>query len=351
MRTPALHGRPHTGTRRTLAAVVGLALFFAACAAPEPASGPAGPAPESSSPGAPTPAALPPEVPEPTGWLAAASGDTGRLVLLGDSFAAGEGAGEYRPAVEGARDSCHRSLHPVGAELVAPRNLANLACSRATTGHLQSAQRLVVTDPVRDAATVPAQLEQLRGTDPTLVILSLGGNNLDFSGLLQACLLETQPCDEDAQLKAEAAAQLSTLQPVLVSAYESVAAAVAAPVLVLPYPQLFSGSDGGCGRLDPGEQEFARHLITELNAVIRSAVDSSAAANIYYVADVEDSLAGHGACSEVPYVHSANLSGLLEAAGSRAADQELLHPTREGYRAMTRGMIRWAADHPVTGTP
>lgn len=349
MRAAALQGRPHTGTRRVLAAVVGVSLFLAACAAPEPVSSPAAAA--NSTPDAPNPAPSPLDVPEPTGWLAAASGSGGQLVLLGDSFAAGEGAGEYRPAVEGARDSCHRSVHPVGAELVAPRNLANLACSRATTGHLQSAQRLGVTDPVHDAATVPAQLEQLRGTNPTLVILSLGGNNLDFSGLLQACLLETQPCDEDPQLQGEAAAQLSTLQPVLVSAYQSVAATVSAPILVLPYPQLFDAADGGCGRLDPGEQEFARHLITELNSVIRLAVDSSAAANIYYVADVEDSLAGHGACSEVPYVHSANVSGLLEAAGSRAADQELLHPTRDGYRAMTRDVVQWAAGHPVAATP
>ncbi|MDK1328303.1 SGNH/GDSL hydrolase family protein [Arthrobacter sp. zg-Y1143] len=286
----------------------------------------------------------------PSGWLAGRSGDAGRLVLLGDSFAAGEGAGDYRPAVPGYRDSCHRSLHPVGTDLFAPENITNIACSRATTGHLEALQQLVTGDSGRDAESVPAQLEQLQAADPTLVLLSVGGNDLDFAGLLQACLLEAQSCSENPQLREDAAEQLAGLQPALAEAYSRTAAAVTVPVLVLPYPQLFDAPQDGCGRLDPGEQAFARQLITDLNATIRSAVVASPAANIFYVDAVEGALTGHGACSRDPYVHTANVSGLLEAAGSRAADQELLHPTRDGYRAMTRELIRWADQNPAPGT-
>lgn len=379
MRTPPL--RFSRRSRRNIraqresgpAAAAGTALFLAACsvflaacsaAAPEPPptdftptdSTPTGSTSAAPNPTAPTSDPVPPspDVPEPSGWLAGRSGDAGRLVLLGDSFAAGEGAGGYGPAVPGFRDSCHRSLYPVGTDLFAPQNIVNLACSRATTGHLHSRQQLVAGGSGRDAETMPAQLEQLQGlqlqgVEPSLVVLSVGGNDLDFAGLLQACLLDTLPCSEDPQLAEGAAGQLAALQPVLADAYARVAAAVTAPVLVLPYPQLFDAPQDGCGRLDPSEQAFARRLITDLNTTIRSAVDAVPAGNVFYVDAAEGALAGHGACSPDPYLHAANVSGLLEAAGSQAADQELLHPTRDGYRAMTRELVRWAAENPAPG--
>ncbi|MCC3302205.1 SGNH/GDSL hydrolase family protein [Arthrobacter sp. zg-Y895] len=343
--------------RRAAAGIAGAAILLSGCST-APAAGPpsdstttaaaASPDPTPTSSPSPTPT---PEQPRPSGWLAEVTGDVGRLAILGDSFAAGEGAGDYQPAVSGVRDSCHRSLHPPAAELFAPQNIANLACSRATTGHLTAQQRLAVTDPGAgpntDPGTVPAQLEQLRGFEPTLVVLSVGGNNLDFAGILQACLLETTPCSDDPQLAAHAAEQLSALEADLVDAYAGVAAAVSAPVLVLPYPQLFDEPGGDCGRLSTAEQRFGRDLINDLNAVIRSAVDSSSAPNIYYVDAVEQALAGHGACSPEPFVHAADVSGLLKAADSFTANQELLHPTSAGYRAMTAELVRWAAEHPV----
>ncbi|MCC9175408.1 SGNH/GDSL hydrolase family protein [Arthrobacter sp. zg-Y179] len=349
--------RTCAGARRSAAAgIVGTALLLSGCSTAPAAGPPSGSTTTAASPDPtpsdPTPSPAPtPEPPRPSGWLAEVTGDAGRLAILGDSFAAGEGAGDYQPAVSGGGDSCHRSLHPPAAELFAPQNIANLACSRATTGHLTAQQRLAVLDPgagpATDPGTVPAQLEQLQGFEPTLVVLSVGGNNLDFAGILQACLLETTPCSDDPKLVAHAAEQLSALEADLVDAYASVATAVPAPVLVLPYPQLFDEPDGDCGRLSTEEQRFGRDLIDDLNAVIRSAVDTSSFPNVYYVDAVEQALAGHGACSPEPFVHAADLSGLLRAADSFTANQELLHPTDAGYRAMTAELVRWATEHPV----
>ena len=346
--------------KRFAAGVVVAAVAMLTACAPTPAAGPEPSAGSSASavehqarpgaaPSSPSPqrsSTLGPTAAQPSGWLAAVSGDNGRLAILGDSFASGEGAGGYRPAGEARKDSCHRSRYAVASELFATENIANLACSRATTGHLAAPQQLAAVDPGSDPGAVPPQLDQLQGVDPTLVMMSLGGNNLDFAGILQACLLDTVPCTDDPQLVLEATAQLSLLQPDLEAAYSSVADAVAAPVLVLPYPQLFDVPAGGCGRLSPTEQEFARQLVGELNAVIRSAVEGVEQANVYYVDAVEESLAGHGACSDDPYLHAANVSGLLQAADSATANQELLHPTREGYRAMTAAIINWAKDYP-----
>ena len=316
---------------RIAAAVLGSAILLSACAVP-PAAGPPSGSPATASTTAPTTTASAPEPtsaapaptpepPHPSGWLAEVTGGAGRLAVLGDSFAAGEGAGDYQPALSNRRDSCHRSLHPPAAELFARQDIANLACSRATTGHLTAPQRLAALDPGggpdTDPGTVPAQLEQLQGFEPTVVVLSVGGNNLDFAGILQACLLAVTPCSEDPQLVAHAAEQLSTLEADLVNAYASVAAAVPAPVLVLPYPQLFDEPDGDCGRLSTAEQRFGRQLINDLNAVIRSAVDTSAVPNLYYVDAVEQALAGHGACS--PGTLCTRRRCLRAAAGRRFA--------------------------------
>ena len=354
--------------KRLAAGVLAAVAVLTACTA-APAAGPSDPAggsstsappvttttaeaPPSSSASSGPPSSADPEPPSPSGWLAAVSGEAGRLAILGDSFASGEGAGSYRPAGDARRDSCHRSTYAVAAELFAPDNIANLACSRATTGHLTAPQTLAFREPAQPGTgpgSVPPQLQQLQGFDPTLVILSVGGNNLDFAGILQACLLDAQPCTQSPALRADAAVQLAALQPALEEAYSAVGAAVAAPVLVLPYPQLFDAPDGGCGRLSAEEQGFARELVGELNTVIRAAVNNVPQANVYFVDAAEEALAGHGACSEDPYLHAANVSGLLQAADSPTANQELLHPTRQGYRAMTAAIVEWAAEHPVAG--
>ncbi|MCC3273201.1 GDSL-type esterase/lipase family protein [Arthrobacter zhangbolii] len=353
--------------KRLAAGVLAAVVILTACTA-TPAAGPSGPAGETTAsglspsaaapvspsapvPSAPVPSASEPEPSRPTGWLAAVTGDTGRLAILGDSFASGEGAGSYRPAGDARRDSCHRSTYAVASELFPPDSIANLACSRATTGHLTAPQTLAFREPTQPGAgpgSVPPQLQQLQGFDPTLVILSVGGNNLDFAGILQACLLDTRPCTENPALRADAAVQLAALQPDLEAAYSALASAVAAPVLVLPYPQLFDAPDGGCGRLSVEEQGFARELVGELNTVIRAAVNNVPQANVYFVEAAQDALDGHGACSEEPYLHAANVSGLLQAADSPTANQELLHPTRQGYRAMTDAIVEWAAAYPVT---
>src|SRR5665647_1919580 len=63
----------------------------------------------------------------------------GPLVILGDSFSSGEGAGSYRLGEDGVDELCHRSdltyaigLLADGAEII--------ACSGAVTGDLESPQ-------------------------------------------------------------------------------------------------------------------------------------------------------------------------------------------------------------------
>ena len=272
------------------------------------------------------------------GGLAAVAGPDARLVLLGDSFASGEGGGGYLP-VDGVPQSlCHRSAYPLLAAYYPPEQTFNLACSRARIEHLRQAQRVDDAHP----NGVAAQLEQLGGLRASLVLVSLGGNDIDFSRLLQACLLEETDCSRDGELAAGTGALLAAAEKSLEQAYRDIGSAVTAPVLVLPYPQLFDApAAASCGPLSPDEQRYGRRLVTELNAGIRRAVAAADRPNVHYVAPLESALDGRGACSTDPLVHSARLPGLAAAAASVPQSLELLHPTRAGYAAMTAALAGW----------
>lgn len=337
--------------KRLAAGVLGAAVVLTACSG-TPAVGPtrsgptSGPASRSeSAPPSETPLATPsgPPAPVPSGWLAEAIAGPGPVVLLGDSFASGEGAGRYQP-VDGVSGSlCHRSQYAVASSLVEPGGLANLACSRALTSNLDNQQQV----GPEAGATVPAQLDQLNqlGGEPSLVLVALGGNDIGFAGILQACLLEKEPCSSDAGLRTATTDRISSLEATLTGLYERLGQRVQAPVLVLPYPQLFDEPQTDCGRLSIAEQAYGRELVKELDTTIERAVAAARQPNVRYVESMQEALAGHGACSAVSYVNGAGAVGLLGAAGSVADSLEILHPTRDGYQAMTNALTTWAAEN------
>ena len=329
-------------------------------------------APAQPAPPPPVPAASPPSSLSPASGISAAErlaavlGNPGkpvRIALLGDSFASGEGAGSYLP-VDGVADSlCHRSAEalfagvpdsaaddggPGSGRAAALRQpeapvIFNLACSRAETASLGSAQQVAGHEP----AGVPAQLDELAGLRPDLVLLYVGGNDLGFADLLQACLLDAEPCSSDPALHADLAANLTRLQGSLGELYREVEAAAAAPVLVLPYPRLFDPGAEDCGRLSPEELDFGLGVTDALNNVLEQSVHAAARPGVRYVEALEESFAGRGACSGDALVNTARMGALLEAAGSESASLEVLHPTAEGYRVMSADLLAWLESHPL----
>lgn len=234
-------------------------------------------------------------------------------VALGDSYAAGQGAGPYL-------DSCVRSdnaYSELADALKTVKVVTNVACTGATT------QKVVET-----------QLGPLnRKTD--LVTITAGGNNLGFGNLVGYCgalALGVVP-DTDAALYAQACglasayseAQLNSgqLYADLASMIQSVhAAAPNAKIVVTGYPYLFEPI--GPGRTDALGQFIyqATDLANSLNGTIALAAGNAADGGIdVEFVGVTTAFDGHGVLTTDPWI---NLGG-------STADN--FHPNAKGYQA------------------
>jgi lysophospholipase L1-like esterase len=116
----------------------------------------------------------------PVAWALPGDGRFSILVM-GDSYSAGNGGGGYY-----GPKGCRRSRHNYGEELGrivrrAPyrqqASVRTVACNGAVTADLLHAR-----------SGRPAQVEEIdRG--PDLILLTIGGNDLGFAGIVRSCLL------------------------------------------------------------------------------------------------------------------------------------------------------------------
>ena len=156
--------------------------------------------------------------------------DTLTYVALGDSYAAGQGGGNYL-------NSCLQSPAGYPALLDAEPKIklvSNLACSGATTA-----------DVIAQAQKVP------RGTK--LVTVTVGGNDLQVGAIAGACLLQADPAACVALIgQANYLLENDILLDSLLETYRAIAAAAPkAQIVVTLYPTLFPLSTS-----DPREAEI-----------------------------------------------------------------------------------------------
>ena len=180
------------------------------------------------------------------GALPAAAGSSGRVqyVALGDSYAAGQGGGDYL-------NDCLQSLNGYPYLLEPKRRIdlrANAACTGASTSEVSSTQL--------------SELNQ----DTGLVTLTVGAADLDLSGVLAACTA-VPPAPVGCQGAIHVALdQLALLGGSLSNLYALVAdAAPNALIVVTGYPYLFE--------IVPGDPTAAikvqiNNAITLLNSTI-----------------------------------------------------------------------------------
>lgn len=296
--------------------------------------------------------------------------DAEHVVVLGDSYSSGEGAGDY----DDAGGKCHRSPHTYAYALWPADQVTNLACSGAVSGdHLgHQVDRGSLLHPW------PSQRQQLDALDqaPDLVLLTMGGNDVNFSSIIRNCLFElgcnglvrggtclsTDLVTSAADLlpwcadgAANAAfsdpllwsAQLAGLRTTLVEYYRQVLYDVGAPVVVLPYVEVVPNTARGalaCVRPLPGvgthEFDLIRWLQAELNNQIAAAVQEvrgqGYGSRLFFAEDVATALQpDHTLCSD---------SGRrwMRPVISGLDSQEYVHPTAEGYRAIAAALVRWS---------
>ncbi len=276
------------------------------------------------------------------------------LLILGDSYSAGEGAYAYADATPGAEARCHRSDLTYLVPYISTHggDVVNLACSGAETQHLADMQE--GTDP---------QLDQILAMDtpPGAVVMTFGGNDIGFGPILTKCVVGPG-CHFLFGWADEWRTTIVDLPNSLTPAYLSVWDAVnspesidardgeLAPIVVLGYPQLFHEyTYGRCASdfttehtISASEIRLLNELGALLNSSIRTAVDRARAqgVEIYYVPDTRFSfLPDHTVC-DGDDAFAWGIQG-----NPFSADIESFHPKVDGYAAIEGEILRWARGH------
>ncbi|MHA7272760.1 SGNH/GDSL hydrolase family protein [Arthrobacter sp. TMT4-20] len=244
-------------------------------------------------------------------------------VALGDSYAAGFGAGFY----DLDQPACGRS--PLGLPgLLDEQRKIELTYNATCSGAKAAANP---NDAVPD---VPEQLaglvlnEQI-GAETDLVTVSAGGNDLDFGGVVGACATQVlKICQmvidgRTIQAQTSLAAALDDLYGELRTAAPN------ATIVVTGYPHLFSPKSGSEVLLSTEAQRLFNDGTDALNAVIKHTAEAN---GLQYV-DVAKRFTGHGIGTRDPWI---------TYTGFTAIDD--LHPNAKGYESGYFKAIRSAVN-------
>ncbi|GAA4371472.1 hypothetical protein GCM10023166_20800 [Paeniglutamicibacter cryotolerans] len=215
-----------------------------------------------------------------------------------------------------------------------------VACSRATVADFSgTAEHLL---PGR--REFPNQLAAIRARRPDVVVLLVGANDIGFPELLDDCLVrEAFDCSTDPAIASRTVGLMADLAPRLEALYTRLLDDTGAQVIVPAYPDLLDGS-GACGRINGAERTCGRAVISPLNSTIAKAVDKVGRGHrdgdrLRFVPETAAALGDHGPCSDDAWINPYGVVSLLNAAGSSARAQEVLHPTATGYAALSRVLI------------
>ncbi|CAN5321769.1 hypothetical protein BH23ACT9_BH23ACT9_28190 [soil metagenome] len=335
--------------------------------------------------------------------------DVRRLTIMGDSYSAGEGAGNYLEGTEVVGNSCHRSLDTYLAPLLEGRvNL--IACSGAVTADLFA--------PNQANAGEVRQLDAIHaGGTADAVVMTIGGNDVGFANVVRSCVLvpdchgkpvriicatgppATSPlfialppsgCLPDGRYDETVLDGVAGLYEPLLRSYRAVDNVLnranalrerggPAPIIVLGYVSPIPANPIARGRcsavLSPAEMVFLQSFVDALNQTIAAAVAEVAADGrpVHFVADVQDAFQpDHTYCDDDPFVnqlsaadnlltdqlrplntiHVMGVGSVGPTTAQRQAAQEQIHPNAWGYQAITAALLRWStsSDAPTTVT-
>ena len=227
----------------------------------------------------------------------AASASSVNYVALGDSYASGVGAGSYTSS-SGSCDRSTNAYSQLWANANSPASYVSVACSGATT-----------------SSVISSQLSALSAST-TLVSITVGGNDIGFSSVMETCVLDGSDC-VSAVHNAESEAQ-NQLPGELNSVLAGIKAdAPNARVVVLDYPELYDLSkSSGCIGLSTSN----RTALNQGAQLLDSEIQAAAGRYGDVFADVQNQFAGHEICDSSSWLHSVNILDVSES----------YHPTASG---------------------
>jgi lysophospholipase L1-like esterase len=227
-------------------------------------------------------------------------------VALGDSYSAGVGAGGYDPL----SGICLRSPHsyaPLWARSHQTSSFWFVACGAATVDDVRNFQIWFVNSH----------------TD--LVTISAGGNDVGFATTVVTCQLGSDSACLNAIATGRQKAE-TELPGKLDSAYAAIRQrAPHARVVVMGYPRLLE--TGSC----PGGMSLVkRQALAEGADHLASVISGRARAAGFEYVDMRPVYAGHGICSDTPWINDFLTGGVFES----------FHPTRTGYASGSLSALR-----------
>jgi lysophospholipase L1-like esterase len=222
-------------------------------------------------------------------------------VALGDSYASGVGAGDYLSA-SGSCDQSPNAYPALWAAANDPASYVSDACSGATTSSVLSSQL---------GALSPST---------TLVSLTVGGNNVGFSSVMETCNIYfflTSTCVSAIdQAEAEVEDDLPAALDSLLSAIQ--ADAPNATVVVLGYPDFYDLSQSSsCIGLSTTDRTDIDQGINLLDGVLQTAAEQYG--DVF--ADVRAAFAGHEICDSDPWLNSVDWTDFSVSYHPTAAGQ------------------------------
>lgn len=250
------------------------------------------------------------------------------LVVLGDSYASGTGAGDYQ---DGTAGNCWRSNNSYGEQVAARLraegrlgSFTNVSCSGAATADLAR--------PFKDR---PAQLDSLR-RDTGLVLLTVGTNDIDYAAYGGTCV---QADCTGAPTEAILAKLPQMGRNVTALLTEIRKRSPYARVVLVGYGRQVSTSDNppgatldpicGDGILTTAERQEGNKVADGLDATLRSA---ARAARVTFASPFAypDRFDGHALCEAgTPF-----LRGFDALAPGQEGPEAVFHPNQLGQTAL-----------------
>ena len=227
-----------------------------------------------------------------------AEASTVHYVALGDSYSSGLGAGSY-----GSSGSCDRSANAYAQlwdNAYGPASFTFAACSGATTSDVLSSQISSVT------------------SSTTLVSITIGGNDVGFSSVMETCVIWGTSSCVSAINSAESQAAAT-----LPAAYDNVLNAIAAKapnarIVFLDYPDFYDLSQSSsCVGLSGTSRAKVDEGINQLDGLVQAA----AARHGAVFADVRSGFAGHEICDGTSWLNSVDWLNFSDSYHPTAAGQ------------------------------
>lgn len=229
---------------------------------------------------------------------APANASSAHYVALGDSYSSGLGAGNY-----GSSGSCSRSANAYAqlwANANSPAAFAFAACSGATTSDVLNSQLSSVTGST------------------TLVSITIGGNDVGFSSVMQTCVIWGTSSCVSAVNNAESQAS-ATLPAAFDNVLGSIRAkAPGAKIVFLDYPDFYDlNASSGC----VGLSGTSRAKIDEGINLLDGLVQAAAARNGAVFGDVRGTFSGHEICDGSSWLNSVDWLNFGDSYHPTAAGQ------------------------------